>query len=62
LYCSIRDDDADIGLRRRQEYVREEAKLKVIRDKMLKDMEEAGVNPKYLGEMKNIDIAKVIRR
>jgi hypothetical protein len=58
----VKDDDADIGLRRRQEYIREEAKLKVIRDKMLKDMEEAGVNPKYLGEMKNIDIAKAIRR
>lgn len=58
----MRDDDADIGLRRRQELVREEAKLKVIRDKMLKDMQEAGVNPKYLGEMKNIDIAKAIRR
>lgn len=56
------DDDADIGTRRRQEYIREEEKLKVIRDQMLRDMENAGVNPKYLVEMKNIDIGKAIRR
>ena len=62
VFVRATNDNTDVGLRRRQEYVAEEAKLCAIRDKMLRDMEAAGVNPKYLGEMKNIDIAKAIRR
>eukprot|EP01038_Epipyxis_sp_PR26KG_P006529 gene6529-8971_t len=46
----------------RQEILREEAKLKVIRDKMVSTLEAQGVNPKYLSEMKNVDIGKMLKR
>lgn len=45
-----------------QELIREEAKLKVIRDKMVADLEAQGVDPKYLTEMKNVDVGKMLRR
>ena len=45
-----------------QELIREEAKLKVIRDKMVADLEAQGVDPKYLSEMKNVDVGKMLRR
>jgi hypothetical protein len=40
----------------------EEDKLKAIRDKMVRDLVQKGVNPKYLGEMKAVDIGKILRR
>ena len=55
-------DNTDIGLDYKQGIVREEAKLSVLREKMIKDMESRGVNPKYLGEMKNVDIRKLLVR
>ena len=36
--------------------------MSVIRDKMIEDMEAKGINPKYLGEMKNVDIRKMLNR
>lgn len=45
-----------------EELIREEARLKVIRDKMVSDLEAQGVNPKYLTEMKNVDIGKILKR
>lgn len=44
------------------ELLREEEKLKVIRDKMVRDLEAQGINPKYLTEMKNVDVGKMLRR
>jgi hypothetical protein len=29
---------------------------------MVKDLEQQGVNPKYLSEMRNVDIGKILRR
>lgn len=52
----------DEGYRLRQEFVREEARVAVIRDKLVQDLEYKGVNPKYLTEMKNCDISKIINR
>jgi hypothetical protein len=46
----------------RTELIREEEKLKVIRDKMVRDLEAQGVNPKYLSEMRNVDIGKMLKR
>lgn len=46
----------------REQLIREEERLKVIRDKMVRDLEAQGVNPKYLTEMKNVDIGKILRR
>eukprot|EP01040_Poterioochromonas_malhamensis_P005596 gene5597-6015_t len=46
----------------RVELLREEEKLKVIRDKMVRDLEAQGINPKYLTEMKNVDVGKMLRR
>jgi hypothetical protein len=42
--------------------IKEEAKLKVIRDKMVDDLVAQGVNPKYLTEMKAVDIGKILKR
>ncbi len=46
----------------RQELIREEAKLKVIRDRMVQDLIGQGINEKYLHEMKQVDIGKMLRR
>lgn len=46
----------------REELIREEERLKVVRDRMVRDLEAQGVNPKYLSEMRNVDIGKLIRR
>eukprot|EP00598_Pedospumella_elongata_P001430 CAMPEP_0184975840 /NCGR_PEP_ID=MMETSP1098-20130426/6939_1 /TAXON_ID=89044 /ORGANISM="Spumella elongata, Strain CCAP 955/1" /LENGTH=461 /DNA_ID=CAMNT_0027498615 /DNA_START=99 /DNA_END=1484 /DNA_ORIENTATION=+ len=46
----------------REELIREEAKLAVIRDQMVKDLVAQGVNPKYLSEMRNVDIGKILKR
>ena len=46
----------------REELIREEAKLAAIRDKMVRDLEAQGVNSKYLGEMRSVDIGKILRR
>jgi Trichohyalin-plectin-homology domain len=40
----------------------EKAKLEAMRDKMVRDMEEKGFNPKYLSEMKAVDIHKMHMR
>lgn len=54
-----RDGD---GSNIREELIREEAKLSAIRDRMVQDLEAQGVNSKYLSEMKNVDIGKILRR
>jgi hypothetical protein len=54
--------EGDGGPNIREELIREEEKLRVIRDKMIRDLETQGVNPKYLSEMKNLDIGKMLRR
>lgn len=46
----------------REELIREEAKLTVIRDKMVEDLIQQGVNPKYLSEMVSVDIGKILKR
>lgn len=50
------------GANYKQELIKEEARLSVLRDKMIADMEHKGVNPKYLGEMKGVDIRKMLNR
>jgi hypothetical protein len=42
--------------------IQEEVKLGLVRDKMVKDMEARGVNPKYLGEMKKLNIRNILVR
>lgn len=55
-------DKYSLGHNNKQDLLKEEARLSVIRDKMIQDMEAKGVNPKYLGEMKNVDIKKLLNR
>lgn len=55
-------NEGDGGPNIREEIIREEQKLKVVRDKMIRDLEAQGVNPKYLSEMRNLDIGKFLRR
>ncbi|CAM9608694.1 unnamed protein product [Ectocarpus fasciculatus] len=50
------------GRRLKQEYTMERAKLEAMRDKMVQDMEKRGINPKYLTEMKAVDIHKMHMR
>lgn len=50
------------GARFKQEMAAEEGKLRGIRDRMITELEAKGVNPKYLGEMRAVDIGKIIRR
>mmetsp|Transcript_29954 Transcript_29954/g.50114 ORF Transcript_29954/g.50114 Transcript_29954/m.50114 type:complete len:488 (+) Transcript_29954:19-1482(+) len=52
--------DENSGIR--QELIVEEAKLTTIRDQMMKDLIAQGVNPKYLGEIRNMDIGKILKR
>ena len=42
--------------------IREEARLKAVRDKMITDLVARGVNERYLSEMRNLDIGKILRR
>jgi hypothetical protein len=50
------------GAKLREDWIAEQAKLEAIREKMVRDLEADGVNPKYLTEMKSIDIAKIMKR
>lgn len=52
----------DTGTAIRQQTVRDEAKFSVIRDNMVADLERKGVNPRFLSEMKAVDIGKILRR
>ena len=59
---SNRSGNSDEGTRARQQAVADIARLSAVRDKMVSDLEAKGVNPKYLTEMKNVDIAKILLR
>jgi len=50
------------GRKFQEDMLREEAKLKVIRDKMVGDLISQGVNPRYLSEMQNVNIGKILKR
>ena len=50
------------GTKFMQDLLREESKLKTIRDKMVTDLEKKGVDPRYLSEMRNVDIGKILKR
>lgn len=62
IYCRNGGSDADNDNNIRQDLVREEAKLTAIRDRMVADLVAEGVNPKYLSEMRNVDIGKILKR
>lgn len=36
--------------------------MEAIREKMVADLEKQGVNPRYLTEMKAVDIKKILNR
>lgn len=46
----------------RAKFIQDQAKLEAIRGKMVADLENQGVNPAYLAEMKNVDIKKILNR
>jgi len=56
------DDNLNDGNRFRQDLIRDEEKFKVIRDRMVEDLISKGVNPRYLTEMKHIDVGKILKR
>jgi hypothetical protein len=55
-------DNLDEGTKFRQDLIRDEEKFKYIRDKMCADLTNQGVNPRYLSEMRNTDIGKILKR
>jgi hypothetical protein len=59
---SEREGHSDEGTKMRQQAIADIARLSAVRDKMVADLESKGVNPKYLTEMKNVDIAKILLR
>jgi hypothetical protein len=46
----------------RQETVKEVAKYSVIRDQMVNELEAKGINPRFLSEMKSVDVGKILKR
>ncbi|KAG5183801.1 tumor suppressor, Mitostatin-domain-containing protein [Tribonema minus] len=50
------------GRRLQQEAAGERARLEAMRDRMVHDMAEKGFNPKYLSEMRAVDIGKMYMR
>jgi hypothetical protein len=61
-YIRSRHDSHEEGSDYHQFLVRETARLGAIRDKMVADLEAKGVSGRYLSEMKNVDISKILRR
>ena len=59
---SLRSDINEEGNKFRQDLIKDEAKLQVLRAKMITDLEHKGVNPRYLSEMKAVDIGKILKR
>ena len=62
IQCRDRMNNYENGSRFKNERAMEEERLKALRDKMVRDLEQKGVNPKYLSEMKAVDIGKLLRR
>lgn len=52
----------DEGAENRSKFIQDQARLEAIREKMVKDLVDKGVNPKYLSEMQNVDIKKILNR
>jgi hypothetical protein len=50
------------GTHLRQERIQEIAKYGVIRDQMVADLASKGVHPRYLSEIKNVDVEKILRK
>jgi len=50
------------GLKAKEKMALERAKLEAIRDKIVQDMKLKGVNEKYFGEMRSLDIEKFLLR
>lgn len=46
----------------REELIKEESKLNVIRERMISDLMAQGVDSRYLGELKNVNISKMLKR
>lgn len=55
-------DKRDEGRKIKENKEIERTKLEAIRDKMVSDMKAKGVNEKYFGEMKSMDIDKFLRK
>jgi len=50
------------GRRLHEETLKERAKMSAIKDKMIDDLLDSGVNPNYLSEMRNVDVVKIQMR
>lgn len=50
------------GTALRQDTIKEVAKYCVIRDQMVSDLEAKGINPRFLSEMKSVDVERILKR
>lgn len=50
------------GAGSREKFIHDLSKLETIREKMVGDLESQGVNPRYLSEMRAVDIKKILNR
>lgn len=50
------------GTKLRQQSIAEESKYSVIRDQMVKDLAHKGVNERYLSEMMQVNVGKILNR
>ena len=50
------------GSKMRAEEALELAKLTALQERMVHQLEAKGVDPRYLAEMKAVDIAKILKR
>ena len=64
LYLIYRNfgNKQDEGTKIRQDVLKDVAKFQVIRDNMVADLEAKGVNPRFLTEMKSVDVSKILSK
>jgi len=59
---AARGSEMEEGHRFRQALISDEARFSIIRDQMVDDLQRKGVDTKYLGEMRQLDVGKILRR
>jgi len=62
LPCRERALKFEEGSKMRAEEALELAKLTALQERMVHQLEAKGVDPRYLAEMKAVDIAKILKR
>ena len=62
MYRQKANQGLSAGPNLREELIKEESQLNDLRNRMVADLLRQGINPKYLSEMINVDIGKILKR